>query len=246
MATYQISRRTVLVGAAGSLALAGLGVAVARRLAAPSLHFAPLDFPAGFRRLADDAMGGLSPLAGLERDGASFETPGDICEALFGAVPDGKVPVASFSDYNCPFCKVLTKRLVALEGGLDLAIRWHELPILSPGSVEAARGALAAARQGRYAEFHDRLMRTSFRPNESYLRDMAQALDMDADLLIADMNDNSVGDELRQSRSLARLFGIVGTPALVVGRTLLQGAVDESTLRRLVAAERAEGPPPCA
>ncbi len=75
-----------------------------------------------------------------------------LCTDLFGPdPPPDRVPVAIFTDYACPYCRTLEAQLDADAEALGLAIRRHELPILGPSSVTAARGALAAARQGRYA-----------------------------------------------------------------------------------------------
>ncbi len=248
MRTYHVSRRAVLAGLAAA-AVAGAGLARLPRLWEPPLDFEPMDAPAGFRRLAGGAVsGGPDPLAGLSADGAGAAPGGEaLCPALFGeGVPPGAVPVASFSDYNCPYCRVLTERLARLEDDLGLAVRWHELPLLGQASVDAARGALAAARQGGYAPFHERLMKTAFRPTPAYLSEVAKSVGIDPERMVADMHSASVTDELAQSRRLAAAFGIAGTPALVVGRTLVVGEIDARTLRRLVAAERAAGGGPCA
>jgi hypothetical protein len=41
---------------------------------------------------------------------------------------------------------------------------------------------------------------------------------------------------------LAELFAFVGTPALVVGRTVVQGEINDARLERLIARERMDGP----
>ena len=249
MTVSSIPRRQLV---AASIALAGLAAIGVRRLPglrAEPLEFEPLDRPPGFRRLeAGPSSAAFDPLAGLGQSGAAPAPPRDLCAALFGAepLPPDQVPVAYFSDYNCPYCRVLSERLRDLEGTLPVRIRWHELPLLGPGSEAAARGALAAARQDGYAEFHDRLMTTSFRATDGYLATVAREEGLDADRLIEDMTSQAVTDHLETSRRLAALFGIFGTPALVVGRTLVQGEVSKDTFTRLVEIERQEGPLPCA
>jgi Protein-disulfide isomerase len=49
---------------------------------------------------------------------------------------------------------------------------------------------------------------------------------------------------LRTTEAIARIFGFIGTPALVVGRTVVVGAVSEGVIAALVEQERREGPPP--
>ena len=59
-----------------------------------------------------------------------------------------------------------------------------------------------------------------------------------------DMDGAAVSRRLAESAALAGLFGFAGTPALVVGRTVVVGAIGEARLRALIARERRDGPIP--
>ena len=87
-------------------------------------------------------------------------------------------------------------------------------------------------------------MQSSFVPNRHYLRRVAQELGLNADRLLIDMNSAAVSDRLRDSRALARIFGFFGTPAMVVGRTLVLGRLPEKEFDALIAREREDGPVP--
>ena len=51
---------------------------------------------------------------------------------------------------------------------------------------------------------------------------------------------------LRRTSALARELGFLGTPSLVVGRTLVQGAITRAELESLIEIEAAsERPGPC-
>lgn len=245
------------------LAIAALGAGVVWGLphltgrGVAELDFEPLSDPPGFRRIASGETSGLpNPFIGLDVPGASgnaddrlpvSEVRANLCTGLFGGAPSvGVVPVAAFSDYNCPFCRVLTGRLAALEAASPGGVRitWHEWPRLGETSVSAARAALAADMQGAYAAFHERLMRGRFVATPEYLRILARDIGVDGARLISDMEGEAVTERLRTTDAIARLFGFVGTPALVVGRTVAMGAVPEAVLEALVERERAEGPPP--
>jgi protein-disulfide isomerase len=58
------------------------------------------------------------------------------------------------------------------------------------------------------------------------------------------MASPAVAARIAETRGLARLFGFPGTPSMVVGRTVVTGALDEGRLLALIAREREEGPPP--
>ncbi|PRY21218.1 protein-disulfide isomerase [Aliiruegeria haliotis] len=200
------------------------------------MDIAPHPRVPGFYSLkAGNVTGRLpDPFFGLED--ATEPPPGDLAR-LFQPLDEGAVPVASFSDYNCPYCRAVSRLLQseASSGGID--ITWHELPLLGPGSVEGARAALAARLQGRYLAMHTRLMSSRFQPNAAYLREISSELGLDADRLLSDMYGASVQNALAESAGLAQLFGIHGTPALVVGRVLVLGNLRQSDLRALVARE---------
>ncbi|HKK35264.1 MAG TPA: DsbA family protein [Paracoccaceae bacterium] len=224
-----------------------------RSLLPAGLEFEALETPPGFRRLAAGggvSTGGAGVLVGLDAGPKPPRTAepvllGDLCARLFGgATEEGVVPIASFSDYYCPYCRVLARRLEALETGGGVRIAWHEWPLFGETSEAAARAALAAGRQGAYREFHDALGTGGFVPTEAFVRDLADRLGLDAARLAADMHAPEVDRALADARGLAGLFGFIGTPALVVGRTAVSGAVDEATLAALVEAEREAGPPP--
>ena len=235
------------LGALAAAVVLAWGVPAARDLLAPEPTFEPVRGLEGFRRLGGGRIstGSGAALVGLDAEDAAAPPPDDLCEALFGGAPEpGVVPVASFSDYACPYCRVLDERVAALDAEPGVAVRWHELPLLGAPSEVAARAALAAELQGGYGALHRRLMRSGFQTTPEYVAAVAAELALDPGRLAADMDGPTVAARLTESRALADAFGLVGTPALVVGRTLVVGEVGERTLSRLVERERNEGPPP--
>lgn len=216
-----------------------------------------LDRPSGFRKfVAGESSGGaFDPFIGLvnEVDEATVEAKvqadkridENICLALYRGLDlaAGQVPIASFSDYYCPFCRVQTKRLAELvrSRSSEVAVAWHELPLLGESSNLAAKAALAAKRQGAYVEFHDRLMRSAFVANSEYLSQLASDLQVDEERLPADMNSDDVGEELEDSAALSRALSLVGTPAMVIGRTVVQGLVSNRMINKIISLEREEG-----
>ena len=220
------------------------------------LELEPLDTPVGFRKyVAGETSGGFDPFVGLgtsdpdvviARKKAALERVSDnVCDALYGELELGSemVPVASFSDYYCPFCRIQTKRLAAITNAMpnEVAVAWHELPLLGDSSNLAAKAALAAKRQGAYVAFHERLMKTPFQATPEYLSRLADDLEVDEDRLVADMESTEVVRELENSSALASVFAFVGTPALVIGRTVVQGQISDKMVGKIIELEREEG-----
>lgn len=191
----------------------------------------------------------------LERSEASVrvmpEKIGEHADELFrnprapiGGNPDGDVTLAVFFDYNCGCCRGFARELAAVEhADRGLRVVYLELPILGDRSALAARAALAAARQDAYVEFHHALMARQGYTSPASIQNTAMELLLDVDRLQSDMESPFFEETLERNLALARELGIQGTPALVIGERLVQGAMPREQLAALIAREReASGP----
>ena len=163
-------------------------------------------------------------------------------DSSVGGNPAGDVTIVEFFDYRCPHCRRMVpviKALLAEDRGVRLV--YKEMPILGEESVLAARAALAARGQGKYAEAHERLMAEAGPITPATLVATLAGMGLDGDRLRADMDAPEIGALLARELALAQALGIDGTPAFVVGGELVVGAVDIGTLRGLV--ERARRSP---
>ena len=154
---------------------------------------------------------------------------------------EGDVTVVEFFDYQCGYCKRALPAMEALlETDANVRVVWKEFPILGPVSVFAARASMAAERQGRYLPFHLALMREA-KLTEDKVLDLAGRTGLDMERLGQDMQDPAIGAYLDETRALAEKLGIGGTPAFVIGGTLVPGVVDSARMRELVAETRSGG-----
>ncbi len=246
-------RRRGLLLAGGAAVLAWVqGVPHLAALRAPALQSALIPGLEPFRRLtgAGPATTGSALLAGLDAPERRSAGAGaleravraDPWAALFDGRPRGAgpVPVAMFSDFNCPICRVMDARLEELERADPGSMRLvrHELPILGRGSMVASRAVLAADRQGAYAAMHARLARTPAVTDAAYVEAVAGDLGLDRDRLLRDMGSPAIEARLRSSRAVADVFGFFGTPAFAVGHLVFMGSLPTATLASLIAAER--------
>ncbi|MEO9573434.1 MAG: DsbA family protein [Tateyamaria sp.] len=147
---------------------------------------------------------------------------------------DGAVPVAVFSDFFCPYCRGLIGRLVARGSAPDIAISWHELPLLGPQSVLVARAAEAAGLQGGYAAFYAQMLSDGFRPSPAWMATVAEAAGLDGARLGRDMGGDVVADRLLASARAAKTLGFIGTPGLAVGRYAVLGALRTDQMEDLI------------
>jgi len=154
--------------------------------------------------------------------------------------PEGDVVMVEFFDYRCPYCKTVAKMVkdeVASDGNVRLVMK--EFPILGPQSVQAARAALAAAMQDKYEVFHFALMIQPGDMSDAHIETVAEQVGLDVPRMRRDMTSNEIEDALARNVALAETIGIRGTPAFIIGKTLVPGAIDAETLRQIIAEERA-------
>ncbi len=151
----------------------------------------------------------------------------------------GDVTVVEFFDYRCPYCRQAVpevKRLLAADPGVRLVRK--EFPVLGPDSVRASRAAIAANYQGKYLAFHDALMTHAGPLDEAAVMEAARAVGLDTARLARDMARAEVDAVIREAHGLARVLGITGTPAFVIGDVLLPGFVEAPDLAHAVAGAR--------
>jgi protein-disulfide isomerase len=104
----------------------------------------------------------------------------------------------------------------------------------------ASRMALAAARQGKYRAFHERMFALGPASPET-VEQAARLAGLDLAKAAADAMSDAVTAELARNQALARQIGFTGTPAWVTGDKAIGGAVGYEALREAVdtAGERA-------
>jgi protein-disulfide isomerase len=167
-----------------------------------------------------------------------FNSPDDL---VLGN-PKADVTLVEFFDYRCPYCKQVEPSLDALlkEDG-KVRIVYKEFPILGEASVFATHVALAAKKQGKYAEFHHAMMTAKGDIGDETVLKVAASIGLDVGKIKADMGAPDIDKVVDANYALADALNIQGTPALIMGDTLIPGAVDLDTLRKNVAALRKGG-----
>ena len=151
--------------------------------------------------------------------------------------PSGSVTVSEFFDYRCPYCRMMQPTLAALLAK-DARVRLvaKEWPIFGGPSVAAARIALAARWQGKYAAVHDALFRLPRTMDEESIR--AAAASAGADMVRLDRDLANRGKEIDAELAAvdreARAVGFQGTPGFIVGTLIAPGAIPAAGLDDLV------------
>ena len=202
-----------------------------------------------YPEVIEEAMGVLKEKREVEKRARTRAAIADNADALLAhpmspisGDAEGDVTVVEFFDYRCPYCKRALGPVTELLAADDrVRVVWKEFPILGPVSHFAARAAMGADKQGRYHEFHVAVMGAEEELTEEVVIDLASGLGLDVERLRQDMADPAIADYLNETTRLARTLGINGTPAFVIGDTLVPGVIDGASLKALVAQVRSGG-----
>lgn len=155
--------------------------------------------------------------------------------------PDGGLVIYEFSDYNCGYCKRVfepIQQILQDDGDIRFVIK--EFPILSQSSLVAAQAGIAAEKQGKFADFHINMMTYRGKVTTQSIMDAASEAGIDIDQLKTDMASPAIAGIIARTRQAAEALQLTGTPALVIGDTVVRGAIDIDEFRRVITAERAK------
>ncbi|HEY8247875.1 MAG TPA: DsbA family protein [Hyphomicrobium sp.] len=142
--------------------------------------------------------------------------------------PNGDITVVEFFDYNCGYCKRGLHDVIKLvESDPKVRVVFKELPILSKGSEEASRVAIAAGKQGKYWDMHKAMLEAKGQMNEANALALATQLGLDIEKLKKDMASPEVDAEIKKSEALAKKMGVNGTPHFLVGDRAVPGAPED-------------------
>ena len=151
----------------------------------------------------------------------------------------GDVTLVEFFDYNCGYCKKMYQAMgEVLQEDKKLRVVLKEYPILGPSSVTAARAALASVKQGKYAAFHMALLSHKGSLNDGAIQEIAKGVGLDVKKLQEDMKAPEISTVIARNRDLAQALSISGTPALIIGKEFVPGAIDKEHLLELIATAR--------
>ena len=146
--------------------------------------------------------------------------------------PEAKVTIVEFSDFECPFCGRAVEVLKQVESryGKDVrfAFKHNPLPI-HPDAPFAARAAIAAGKQGKLWQMHDKLFEANIARTANGLKpdridQMARDLGLDLDRFHRDADSQETKDQVEADQAQARALGANGTPYFYVNGQRIAGA----------------------
>lgn len=156
--------------------------------------------------------------------------------------PKGTLPIAEFFDYRCTYCRGMHPMLESLIArNPDIRYVAKEWPVFGGPSITAARIALAARFQGKFAAANDALFRADLTGDAAAV-DAVHAAGLDMKALERDLRDHAVEIEgaLQTTALQAEALSLQGTPGFIIGDYLIPGALSAENLAHVVHDARAK------
>jgi protein-disulfide isomerase len=119
-----------------------------------------------------------------------------------------------------------------------------EFPVLSAESTAVSRMAIAAAKQGKYFEFHRAVMKGGPAKEATSLK-IAEKIGLDMTKLKADMASPETTQLIDKLQALAKDLYVDGTPTFIIGDKLFPGAAESEQLKQMIAEVRNSGCASC-
>ncbi|UVF17774.1 DsbA family protein [Microvirga terrae] len=152
--------------------------------------------------------------------------------------PSGDITLVEFFDYNCGYCKkALSDVQTLMKSDPNLRVVLKDFPVLGPDSVEASRVALAVKNQlqgQKLFDYHIKVLESRGRVNGERAMAVAKEMGVDMARLQKDVESSEVRAALQENMALGDKLNLTGTPAFIVGETVIPGAVGMEPLKQLV------------
>ncbi|WP_417448810.1 DsbA family protein [Kordiimonas sp.] len=154
--------------------------------------------------------------------------------------PQGDVTIVEFFDYRCGYCRRHFPEVMRLvEGDGNIRYLPKQFPILDspqgePLSMLSAKAAIAAQKQGKFAEFHKAMMSSKTQITEDAIYRIAESVGLDVAMLKSDMADKLVEKRITNTLSIGQDIGFSGTPGYIIGDDIVTGAEGYDRLKEAV------------
>ncbi len=151
---------------------------------------------------------------------------------------DAPVLIEIYSDFMCPFSARFFQTMKEVENQYAGKIRtiYHQFPLpFHQGSHLLSEASLCAQEQGKFWEFHDRLMgQAQGKKEKPELVQVAGELGLDASKFQICMDSGRTVARVDQNIELGKSVGVKGTPGYLINGRSGSGAVPVEALKPLI------------
>lgn len=166
----------------------------------------------------------------------NFAMPIDTTGAPFIGPANAPVEIVVFSDFECPYCGQVGPLLdeVLQHNAKTVKVVFKHFPLgFHKSAKPAALAAMAAQKQGKFWEMHDRLFANQKSLTPEKFRAIAQELKLNLGQFDKDQANIELAQRLEKDMNDGRRAGVRGTPTLFVnGRRLKER--DAAVIQKMI------------
>jgi protein-disulfide isomerase len=147
------------------------------------------------------------------------------------------VTIVMFSDFQCPACSrthpVLKRVMAEFPGKVRLVVRDYPLESIHANAFNAALAANAAAKQGKFTEYAEKLYTNQDSLDKASLLKFANELGLNAKQFEIDFTDAANAAEVKQDQADGDSHGVNSTPTVFVNGVKVH-SISASAFRRAI------------
>jgi protein-disulfide isomerase len=149
---------------------------------------------------------------------------------------DAPIQLVEFADYQCLYCQKVNPDLIKLleEYKDKVALIYKDFPLsMHPQAKKAAEAARCAGEQGQFWEYHNLLFKDK-KFETPDLKQQAQALNLDTAKFDKCLDSGEEAARVKKDQEEGTRLGLSGTPSFFLNGHFFTGAVDYSTLHKMI------------
>ena len=143
--------------------------------------------------------------------------------------------IYEFVDYNCGYClKFHQQVLSVLNEDQNTKLIIMQMPILGESSITFSKIAVAASFQNKFEEVHNYLYSSNRKSKMADILGDLFLMNIDIAQLEKDMNSEEVSNVILSHEQFVNDFKFTGTPAIIIGETIIPGYVDKEKIIQIL------------
>lgn len=154
---------------------------------------------------------------------------------------DAPVKIVVYTDFECQYCREFHVHLkeIAKEYGDKVSVTYRHLPLsFHKQAPLAALASQCAHAQSKFPEYSESLFAEQGTwgktTGTTWFTNQARTLGLNSKEFNACMTEKKYAEKIANDTFSAQEFGITGAPSTFINSTLLSGAVDYDTLKRVI------------
>lgn len=144
--------------------------------------------------------------------------------------------ITEIMDYRCPYCRTMHDQMTAFAAlHPEVRIVYRVYPIFGEAAIREAKLAMAAGKQGKFQEMHNKLIRMEKAPTAEQERALVEELSLDKVQFEKDLLSWEATKDLLDTAAAVEALAIKSTPTLIVNKQIYRPTQNVPTVEDLEA-----------